>query len=39
MDGGHCLDPKKLSYFIPEETLVEGDMIFEEIRTEILNEL
>ena len=29
---GHCLDPKKLSYFIPERTLTEGDMTIEEIR-------
>ena len=29
---GHCLDPKKLSYFIPERTLAEGDMTVEEIR-------
>lgn len=29
---GHCLDPKKLSYFIPEKTLAEGEMTVEEIR-------
>lgn len=29
---GHCLDPKKLSYFMPEKTLAEGDMTVEEIR-------
>jgi len=29
---GHCLDPEKLSYFIPEKTLAEGDMTVEEIR-------
>lgn len=29
---GHCLDPKKLSYFIPERTLAEGEMTVEEIR-------
>lgn len=29
---GHCLDPKKLSYFIPEKTLAEGDMTVEKIR-------
>jgi len=29
---GHCLDPKKLSYFIPEKTLAEGDMTLEETR-------
>jgi len=29
---GHCLDPKRLSYFIPEKTLAEGDMTIEEIR-------
>ena len=30
---GHCLDAKKLSYFIPEKTLAEGDMTIEEIRS------
>lgn len=29
---GRCLDPKKLSYFIPEKTLAEGDMTVEETR-------
>jgi len=29
---GHCLDPKKLSYFIPEKTLAEGEMTVGEIR-------
>jgi hypothetical protein len=29
---GHCLDRKKLSYFIPEKTLAEGEMTTEKIR-------
>lgn len=29
---GHCLDPEKLSYFIPEKTLARGEMTLEEIR-------
>ncbi|MBI2076268.1 hypothetical protein HYW99_01375 [Candidatus Woesearchaeota archaeon] len=29
---GYCLDPKRLSYFMPEKTLTEGYMTVEEIR-------
>ena len=29
---GHCLDPERLSYFVPEKTLAEGDMTVEKIR-------
>ena len=29
---GHCLDPKKLSYFVLEKTLAEGDITVDELR-------
>ena len=29
---GRCLDPKRLSYFIPKKILIEGNMTIEEIR-------
>jgi len=30
--GGHCLDPKKLSYFLPEDTIEEGELSLEEAK-------
>lgn len=29
---GHCLDPKKLSYFVPERILAEGDITVDELK-------
>ena len=35
--GGHCLDPKKLSYFVPEKTIEEGELTLKEVK-KILSE-
>jgi len=29
---GHCLDPERLSYFLPENTIEEGDLTLEEVK-------
>jgi hypothetical protein len=29
---GHCLDPEKLSYFVPEKTIDEGELTLEEVK-------
>jgi len=29
---GHCLDPEKLSYFVPDETIKEGEMSLKEVK-------
>jgi len=29
---GHCLDPKNLSYFLPEDTIEEGELSLEEAK-------
>ncbi len=34
---GHCLDPKKLSYFLSEKTTAEGELTLDEVK-KILSE-
>jgi len=29
---GHCLDPERLSYFLPEKTMEEGEITLEEVK-------
>jgi hypothetical protein len=29
---GHCLDPERLSYFLPEKTIEEGELTLEEVK-------